>query len=413
MGDLPVIEIDSYYKVGDKCKLHRLSEYYQKSDPAYFEYEEMNLVSNKSKTPMLDQQFKSNILSFDNRVYTYLTNFYNELEPLLENDIQRILLKNYIGRNLNIIDDIHNDVLLYKQSLSNLRYNSSITSLNRIIRPFLLCNDATLVIVDVKSAQPYILASILNNEFLASKNRGYNIETIYRVGGSILFPRFLKGNEPEIEKFKQLPFENDFYSYVLLEELGRNPTKEERDRLKHKTMQFLFFNNSRARDRVELGYLKRQFPAINSIITQFLNIIGGKKFSYLLQRTESYLILDIVCKEFHIKYPEAPFFTIHDAVLTTADYSNGLKDIMFDQLYSITGVVPGLKMEHPNLDVFPSDYTINRVKDKIIKRSKEIKHINNAVEVLDINIKKTDDFINKMTLQRIVQANLIYNQNPI
>ena len=161
-------------------------------------------------------------------------------------------------------------------------------------------------------------------------------------------------------------------------------------------MQFLFFNKSVARDKRELGYLKRQFPSINSIITKFLNIIGSTKFAYLLQRTESYLVLENVCKDFHIKYPEAPFFTIHDAVLTTAEYSEALNDIMFDQLYSITRIVPGLKIEHPNLDIIPSDYIINRVKNKIVKRSKKIKHINDAVEVFEYNIKKTDELINRL-----------------
>lgn len=395
-GPDPILEINVQYKVGKSCKLHRLVYKYRTSVPSRIVIHQQQ--NSESSSSFLDDQFTQNVLTLDIRVYELLFNLYNELDSGTKTGIEKVLLKNYIGRNLNIIDDIDNGIYLNNQSRTNLRYNSTITSLNKVVRPFLLCNGHTLSIVDIKSSQPYILASILNNQFLKSKDVGYNIKTIYpHIPASILFPRFLKGKGAGIEKFRQSPFHQDFYSYVLLKELGRESTKEERDKLKYKTMQFLFFNNSTARDDGEIGYLKRQFPSIDAVITQFLNIIGKRRFAYLLQRTESYLVLDKVCKEFHLRYPEAPFFTIHDAVMTTVDYSKELNAIMYHQLYSSTGIVPGLKIEPPILDIFPSDYSINRVKNKILKRSKEIKHIDEAVEVLDINIKKTDELIHKMS----------------
>jgi len=394
-GPDPIIEIEKSYKVGESSKLHRLKIKYRTSAPSILVLEQQH--NSKTSLSFLDNQFTQNTLSLDPKVYELLFNLYNELNNKITTDMEKSLLKYYIGRNINIIEDINNGIYIYNKSITNLRYNSTITSINKIIRPYLLCNGKTLSIVDINTSQPYILASILNNNFIISKEVGYNINTIYKnLGGVILFPRFLKGNEVGIEKFRQSPFHQDFYSHVLIKELGRKPTIEERDKLKSKTMQFLFFNKSVARDKRELGYLKRQFPSINSIITKFLNIIGSTKFAYLLQRTESYLVLENVCKDFHIKYPEAPFFTIHDAVLTTAEYSEALNDIMFDQLYSITRIVPGLKIEHPNLDIIPSDYIINRVKNKIVKRSKKIKHINDAVEVFEYNIKKTDELINRL-----------------
>jgi hypothetical protein len=82
-------------------------------------------------------------------------------------------------------------------------------------------------------------------------------------------------------------------------------------------MQFLFYNNSKAREKNELNYLVKQYPSINSIIISFLNVIGEKNFSFLLQRSESLLGIDIISKEFNEKFPKEPLFTLHDAILTT------------------------------------------------------------------------------------------------
>jgi hypothetical protein len=393
-GDNPIIEEKESYKVGEFTKQYRLNPRYRNSALAVFELPEQDYGTD---LPFLDSQFTRNHLSLELRVYEYLFNLYSEIErlPLTEN--QRILFRNYIGRAINIIDDIDNGFLQYHRSRSNLRYNSTITSLNKVVRPFLLCNGRPLVSIDIKASQPYLLASILNDKFFTSKEEGYNISTIYPRGpGAILFPRFLEGKETDIEKFKQSPFDQDFYSYVLRNELGREPTEEEREVMKKKTMEFLFFNNSAARNKGYLVYFKRQIPVIGGIITQFLNIVKSRRFSYLLQRTESYLVLEKVCKDFHKRNPEAPIFTIHDSLLTTVEYADDLYKLMYDTLHSITGIVPGLKMEHPDQSVTPSDKSMNHVLRKIEKRSGKIKHIDEAIEVLEINLKRAGDFINEL-----------------
>ena len=89
-----------------------------------------------------------------------------------------------------------------------------------------------------------------------------------------MFPRFLEGKDVGINKYRDIPFYNDFYSHVLNNELGRKPTKIEKERLKRKTMQFLFFNNAKDKRKNELKFLVRKYPSINSFITSCLNVIG-------------------------------------------------------------------------------------------------------------------------------------------
>jgi hypothetical protein len=393
-GHEPIIEIKKSYKVGKYPKSYRLNEKYRNSTMAKFKFKPPKTTKIKTKESILDNQFKINNLSIHPNVNEFLYNLYRSVLSNLNSDNETTILKNYIGRNLNIIDDINNGNLYYNRSYSNNRFNSSITSLNKTTRPFVLVNNKPLISIDIKSSQPYILASTLDCNFYSNKGQ-YNYYSIGPVGGSILFPRFLKGKEKGIEQYRNISFEDDFYSIVLRNELGREPTTIERNRLKHKTMQFLFYNNPKAKEKTELSYLVNQFPQINDFICSCLDMIGEKRFAYLLQRAESFLVLDTVCVEFQSKIKSAPFFTIHDAVLTTEEHYEELYKIMYEQLRLMTGINPGIKIEKHSLEVIPSNDIIEIVTEKIIKRSKKIKSIEKAVGIFDYNIEKTEKLIER------------------
>lgn len=398
-GKDPIIKIKKSYKVGGYSKLHRLNEKYRNSPMAKFNYKPPNQQKVKTNETLLDSQFNSNELSIHTNVKEFLYNLYISVLTNLKNDKEITLLKNYIGRNLNIIEDINKGQLYHNRSYSNNRFNSSITALNKFVRPFLLVNNKPLVSIDIKSSQPYILASVIDINFYNKGNK-YNYYTIGTVGGSILFPRFLEGKEKGIEQYQNISFQDDFYSIVLRNELGREPTTIERNRLKHKTMQFLFFNNPDAKKKTELSYLVNQFPKINEFISSCLDKIGEKRFSYLLQRAESFLVLDTVCVEFNNRFKSAPFFTIHDAVLTTEEHFKELHKIMFEQLKLMTGINPGIKIEKHSLEVIPSNDIIEIVTEKIIKRSKQIKLLNNTAGVFDYNLAKTEILINQTFIKK-------------
>jgi hypothetical protein len=400
-GHEPIIEIKKSYKVGKYPKSYRLNEKYRNGSMAKFKFKPPKTTKIKTNESILDNQFKINNLSIHPNSIEFLYNLYHSVITNLKKDKEIILLKNYIGRNLYIIEDINKGKFYNNRSYSNNRYNSSITSLNKLVRPFLLVNNKTLFSVDIKSSQPYLLASLLNVNFYNKDNKNkYNYYSVGPVGGSILFPRFLEGKEKGIEQYRNISFEDDFYSIVLRNELGRDPTTIERNSLKNKTMQFLFYNNSKAKQKSELKYLVKQFPQINDFISSCLDKIGEKRFSYLLQRAESFLVLDTVCVEFNNKYKSAPFFTIHDAVLTTEEHYEELYRIMFEQLKLMTGINPGLKIEEHSLEVTPSNDSIKYITDKIIKRSKKIKVLNNTSGVFDYNIAKTEELINQTFIKK-------------
>lgn len=78
--------------------------------------------------------------------------------------------------------------------------------------------------------------------------------------------------------------------------------------------------------------------------------VGKSKLSYLLQRSESYLVLNVVSRLFHEKYPSAPLFSIHDAIYTYPEYMPDLHRMILESFYSFTGIRVGakIKSEIPN-----------------------------------------------------------------
>jgi len=105
------------------------------------------------------------------------------------------------------------------------------------------------------------------------------------------------------------------------------------------------------------------------------------------------LVLDVISKEFNKSFPNEPFFTIHDAILTTEKNSEYVFNLMEKRLEEYTGIRPGLKLEEPDTSLIPSEYDIQRITEKIILRSKKLSNVYNAVEVLESNLIRMEQLL--------------------
>lgn len=126
-------------------------------------------------------QFKSHKISFDPQVYDYIWLFGQKLLSRVRdhNEYQTRMVYNLIGRWLFFVEKIENNDLWYNISPSNHRLNSSITSLKRTLRNFLLCDGKPLGMIDISASQPYFLSSVMGTTFLTDTDERFNLRSTY------------------------------------------------------------------------------------------------------------------------------------------------------------------------------------------------------------------------------------------
>lgn len=398
-----------------------------------------------SRYRFLFNQFECNTFTFDPLVYEYIYNFGQLLlERVHDNNPYQVnLIHNLIGRWLYYIEQIDGGIPWYKLSAKNYRLNSSVTNLPRLLRPFLLCNNEPLFCIDVSSSQPYILSSVMQSRFYYDCGEGYNLKTIYPElydelvsngnintsttyssnniiqyytshtgttnsysttithSSSFMWCNFFKTTDIEsINRYTQSPFNSDFYTHVLDRYYVYTNTpisavqKNDRYKLKGTMMYVLFDDNRNHRNNnSQIKIFQTVYPGVERWINQVHKMIGKQKFSYLLQRAESYLLLAVICKEFNELFPTAPLITIHDGVFTTSDYVKKLNGFVLSRLLEITGVVAGCKTKSSQIDPNPHLIDIDNQWSKIAPINTEEKYLKNINGVFSSNIKRGSDFL--------------------
>jgi hypothetical protein len=192
----------------------------------------------------------------------------------------------------------------------------------------------------------------------------------------------------------------DFYTHILDRYYTYNNTpvravnKDDREKLKNTMMFVLFDDNQKHRNNnQQIQIFQTVFPGVEKWINQIHKLIGKQRFSYLLQRTESYLLLGVICKEFNTMYPNAPLLTIHDGVFTTEEYVKKLNLFVLKRLNELTGVLAGCKIKTYQIDPNPQIKDVEKEWDKIKAIETEEKYNKNSNGVFTSNIKRGSDFL--------------------
>jgi hypothetical protein len=405
----------------------------------YAAKEESPAVSAPDYTFLLNQ-FESNTLSFDPLVYDYIRNFGQQLfqKVRVNNEFQTMLIYNLIGRWLYYIEQISSGNPWRKVSNTNHRLNSSITNLPRLLRPFLLFNGEALTCLDVTSSQPYLLSSIMQAKFYNESRVGYNLKTIYpelyrelidngsidtsntcigyyssNTGYTNSFISNLSNSSsfmwcnfftaPDIDSianYTQAPFYLDFYTDLLNRYYRYNNVpkrvaqKEDREKLKG-TMMFVLFdeNKGHRNNNLQIQMFQSVYPGVEKWLNQIHTLIGKKRFSYLLQRAESYLLLNVICKEFIEQHPTAPLITIHDGIFTTIEYVRNLNGFVLRRLREITGIIAGCKIKASQIDSKPQIQDVENEWAKIEPINTDEKYLKNINGVFTSNITRGSEFL--------------------
>lgn len=436
----PVIECNHSYQTSKYCKSYRLTDKYNTGDIEFRSLpDDLDMVNRikKNRTSyreglaMMDKyhflisQFDKHKLSFDPSVFEYIFNVYLQLKQrvIKGNKYQMMVIHNLIGRWLNYVDKVNSGDLNPMVSGKNHRLNSLFTQIPKNLRPWILCDGKPLVGVDVKSCQPYLLATVMEDKFFNSRVEGYNLHTIYPslykdlydqniVQGlcntenelilsstgytnnyvvsstgitsnnisnysntikysPFMWCQFFKPKEiKNIQEYQSVPFEQDYYTYVIKTNTDMEITPEEfekeRSSFKKGTMYIMFDEDKyRRNNNPKVKYMQQCFPGVNKWLELALEHIGGKELSYILQRSESYFLLNKVSRQFNHKNPNAPIFTIHDGLYTHEEYVGQLQSLISDTGLNLTGILPGVKIESSKIEIIPTKDDVDRLWRKV------------------------------------------------
>jgi hypothetical protein len=203
-----------------------------------------------------------------------------------------------------------------------------------------------------------------------------------------------------MNRYTQSPFYLDFYKnvldryYIYTNKPLRAAKTDDREILKN-TMMYVLFDDKRnhRNNNHHIQIFQTVYPGVDRWINQVHKLIGKQRFSYLLQRAESYLLLNVICREFNEQNPTAPLLTIHDGVFTTLKYVQKLKGLVLKRLNELTGVLAGCKVKSSQIDPNPQIQDVENEWAKIEPIKTKEKYLKNIKGVFSSNITRGSKFL--------------------
>jgi hypothetical protein len=384
-------------------------------------------IENTKTYNQLIEQFNNHELKIDIlRFNTFLKKIGKEVFEKIDNTRKNKVYNyksyfNYFGYTLSIIKDIDDKDYFFSIPESNRRFYSNLTSFPKLYRPFLLIDGNGVGEVDIMTSQSYILSTILNERFYKRIGSGYNLTTIHpnlKIGidnlgrnnpsnqigrdifitGVFFSSMMLEG----IRNYTNIDFTSDYYTFILEEGKRLYPNHinkhkvflKGRDYIKGQIMNFLFEWNGYNREGNPFGELMELlYPELCDYVIRFNQYYTSTEFSYLLQRSEVFLMLN-VCKELQLKHPNIPFYTIHDSILTTQSNLPIVQKVMTDVITKLTGKSVGVKSKPLHQPISIDEELVEEIFNKVrIKNDKEWS--DNRTYILTKNIKLGIDFFYK------------------
>jgi hypothetical protein len=171
----------------------------------------------------------------------------------------------------------------------------------------------------------------------------------------------------EVQTYRNLPFKEGFYPHLNNTFLNGD---FETQKVKDNVMLLLNFQNLRARNHISLiQNFKSYFPNINLFIESLNNFKKLKStIAILMQRSESYLFLQVGCKAVNERLPDVPFLTIHDSILIEDKYSEVVTPILKQSLNSVTGIETGINVKEISDPMTTLKFDVEEIWNDIIKK---------------------------------------------
>lgn len=373
------IKVNPRYITDEECMSYKYIKPTNSSKRILYEYNDYTFKKRlRQKESALEKEAKKTV--------SHLTKWFEEegLEIIDKEAVEYIetlkdkSFKKYIRRY--VVDTIKHRIFYCRRNGKDNRLHTVLSRLPKDLRKFLRYKGQSLVSMDIKSSQPYMLAGLLNVllikresavveaclKSIEDKSRRKSIGEVI----TVMWKKNLSDLDiVEIERFIKLVTEGDVYLYIgdhfsksFLYEiqtpmgisdkffddgLGYKKTVEFdtlRDYSKRAMLEFLYSSpNSKEKRNKEL---RRILPDV--VVELIAQLKQGFKedFPIFLQNLEAHLVLDRITKRIAQERPEAPLYTIHDSVATTEEHSDFVRDALKEGLTDFFGISPKIETEY-------------------------------------------------------------------
>lgn len=358
LTDRGVIESDNSFVRGKKARWYRFTAKYRQKVIKVVVTKKMkgsmeaflSMHRLKKKYPFL-KWFDIGRLEIDMQKATdYLEDTYDQTEDILKFNY------NYIACSQIDSMEFH-----YTADNSSQRLHTNLTSLKKELKPYITFDGSQLVGVDVKNAQPFFSTVVLSDEFFFSEDefsigRIFNkesdkegvrkaIQAMQTTGRETTITLLKSFGEPEIQNIKEyisLVSSGSVYEAFMQKYKELWGKSIDRDKAKKRFIKQLFAE--------QRHYIKERavfialFPTVYRV---FMTLTDGHRngLAILLQRIESYLILEKVCRQISKERPDLPIFTIHDNVVTLKGSEDYVAMVIKGVLREYVGYEPEVGIE--------------------------------------------------------------------
>jgi len=259
---------------------------------------------------------------------------------------------------------INQEKAYYSFSGYGHRFYNPITNLKSELRKFLTYDGQPLIEIDVKNSQPFLIPNLFVPSFWEnSRNSGEKlrlkdidkelnriINNNNKLKDIVTFlktPESLDQQEFEFKKITDLVMTAQFYEYIQLHFESLYPERfNNRKNVKKEVMRIFYAENI----DVHKPFYKpsKTFQSHFPYVFELLRLIKEIEYTFLpiiLQRIESYLLLDVICKKISERDSGILTLTIHDSIITTKGNESIVEEIILHEIESWTGYKPRLEME--------------------------------------------------------------------
>jgi hypothetical protein len=257
-------------------------------------------------------------------------------------------IKNAEGRrtfSLSEINRIQNDEIYIKVNPTNGRLDSNYTRLPGELIQHLTIDGNPLIELDIRNSQPFFAGSLFNPtseiENIINKYCGHSL--------TMLLKSLQVSECKDVKLYLSLVTEGTFYDPFLMDKFNENGIHyDSRDDLKKQLFVIFFGKNNADKYSNPARLFKSIFPNVQKVF-DLIKKDQYNALAILLQRIESYTILERVSRKILTELPGLPFITRHDSLLPSGIMvykdADKVKNIMLTTIKEVTGISPLIRIK--------------------------------------------------------------------